>query len=223
VAVNHEDGSGSLSVVDPVRLTALLDVAALGPQAVVRGAFGRVYAVSAFDGTVRVVDPRTGAPLREFDLGDAAPQDIAVVTSSVAYVSTASSGQLLRLDLATGAVRPSVDLTPLADADGNPDLGMMELDGSRLLVQPRRIPQAGPGAFEPPAQIGVVDLVREELVDVDPGTPGIQGIALEGTAPKFKMQVMRVPHQLFVSATGGFFDEGGIELVDLDTPARAAS
>jgi len=47
--------------------------------------------------------------------------------------------------------------------------------------------------------------------------PGVQAIELEGTAPKFKMQIVPETRRLFVSATGEAFDEGGIEMIDLDT------
>lgn len=63
----------------------------------------------------------------------------------------------------------------------------------------------------------MVDLRNDTLVDVDPTRDGVQAIELAGTPAKFKMQVTRSPQRLFVSATGGFFDAGGIEAVDLDT------
>jgi hypothetical protein len=61
----------------------------------------------------------------------------------------------------------------------------------------------------------VVKIRSERLVDVDPALPGIQAIALEGTPPKLKMQVMPRSQRLVVSATGAFFDAGGLEVVDL--------
>ena len=48
-------------------------------------------------------------------------------------------------------------------------------------------------------------------------TPGVQAIELQGTAPKLKMQVAPGTRRLFVSATGDFFDSGGIEMIDLDS------
>jgi hypothetical protein len=45
----------------------------------------------------------------------------------------------------------------------------------------------------------------------------VQAIELVGTPPKLKMQIMG--RRLFVSATGGFHDPGGLEVVNLDTLA----
>ena len=69
----------------------------------------------------------------------------------------------------------------------------------------------------PPAYLAVVDLASEQLIDVDPATPGVQPIELEGTPPRFKMQIVPQTRRLFVSASGEFHDEGGIEMIDLDS------
>jgi hypothetical protein len=73
-----------------------------------------------------------------------------------------------------------------------------------------------PGGFALPAYIAVVDIATEQLIDVDPATPGVQAITLQGTAPRLKMQVVSQTRRLFVSATGDFFEQGGIEMIDLD-------
>jgi hypothetical protein len=62
-----------------------------------------------------------------------------------------------------------------------------------------------------------VDLASEQLLDVDPLLSGVQSIELAGTFPKLKMQVLAQQRQLLVGATGGTFDAGGIEIIDLDT------
>jgi hypothetical protein len=110
----------------------------------------------------------------------------------------------------------SVDLSLFADADGRPELGAMFRDGDRLFVQIRRFNEEGPGGFAPPMYLAVIDLRTETLIDVDPDTPGVQAITLQGTSPKHRMQVVPGTRMLFVSATGGFFDQGGIEAIDLD-------
>ncbi len=109
-----------------------------------------------------------------------------------------------------------VDLGVFADADGVPDMGMMAMHNGRLLVQIRRLANGDPFSFVPPALIAVVDVASEQLIDVDPASPGIQAIQLTGTFPKGKMQVVAESNRLFVSATGMEFDiGGGIEMVDL--------
>jgi hypothetical protein len=61
-----------------------------------------------------------------------------------------------------------------------------------------------------------MDLDSEQLIDTDPTRIGLQAIELAGTFPKMKMQVVEQTRKLFVSATGAFFDAGGIEVIDLD-------
>jgi hypothetical protein len=190
----------------------------IGPDSVARSAGGRVYVVSRTAGTIAVVAADTWTTLAVYSVGPGSePLDIAVVNSARGYVSRAGATQLLRLDLLTGESEEVVDLGVFADADGVPDMGMMALHEGRLFVQIRRINFDEPGWFAPPAYLAVVDTASEQLIDVDPATPGLQAIELQGTPPKHKMQIVPQTRQLFVSASGDFFDDGGIEIVDLDT------
>jgi hypothetical protein len=63
-----------------------------------------------------------------------------------------------------------------------------------------------------------VNLTTETLVDIDGAAPGVQGIALEGAAPLFRMQIGPAPRRLFVSASYNTHNtEGCIEMIDLDS------
>jgi hypothetical protein len=93
----------------------------------------------------------------------------------------------------------------------------MAVHDGRLFVQIRRLNEEGPGGLAPPGYLAVIDLATEQLIDVDPVSPGTQAIELQGTAPKHRMQIVPETRSLFVSASGGFFDAGGIEVIDLDT------
>jgi hypothetical protein len=86
-----------------------------------------------------------------------------------------------------------------------------------LFVQVRRFNEEFAGRFAPPAYLAVVDLASEELVDVDPALPGVQAIELIGTSPKHRMQVVEATRRLYISASGGSFDAGGLEAIDLAT------
>lgn len=184
-----------------------------------RFASGKLFALSETAGTVQVIDPQSWSMERTIALGSLSqPIDIAAVNSNRAYVTRAGATRLLRLNPTTGATTESTDFAPLADLDGIPDLGTMIVDGDRLLVQVRRLNVEIPEFFLRPAYIAVVDLATEALVDVDPVNPGIQGIALQGTAPVFKMQIGPVPRRLFVSASWNTHNQdAGIEMIDLDT------
>jgi hypothetical protein len=191
------------------------DVLPVDPAPQLRFANGLLYAISRSAGTITVINPRRWIILRIFQLGaNSEPIDIAPVNTRTAYVTRANAKSLLKLNLRTGETAEAVDFTRLAGADGIPDFGTMVRQGKRLFVQLRRLSDEG---FEPPAAVAVVDTETDEIIDADRFTPGPQAIALQGTSPKHDMQLVRRKHMLIVNASGGFFDEGGIERIDLET------
>lgn len=214
---DNSDGTGStgaMSLTSPWAFQT--PTVTVGRAAVVRSFEGRVYVVEPEDGTITVIDADTWTPVRAYALGaDSAPQDIAVVSADRAYVTRSSATHLLRLHLDTGTTDEVVDLAGFADADGVPDMAMMATHECRLFVQLRRHNDQAVG-FVRPALLAVVDMASEQLIDVDATMPGTQAIELEGTAPKLKMQVIPQTRRLFVSATGESFDDGGLEMIDLD-------
>jgi hypothetical protein len=191
--------------------TPALDVDADGR---VRTGFGRVLHLSRATGALRLIDPATWSVVLGVPIPAAlAPRDVAWVSPTRAYVTCAGSASLLRVDLESGDVEPAVDLSPLGVGDGNPVMESIAHHEGRLYVQ-----LAGPSAFPPePHFLAVVDVASEQLVDADPDSPGPQAIALQGTAPRFKMQVAPGTRRLVVSATGDLNPDGGLELVDLDS------
>lgn len=218
VAVDEDDGGASVALVDvrpPWR--SRTGTVPIGRDSVLRARGRIVYALGRRDGSLHVVDPHRGETLHVVELGAAGnPEDLEVVSPRRVYVTRRDATHLLRVDPTTGETREVVDLAVFADADGVPDLGSMIEHRGRLYVQVRRINADGPEFFTKPAMIAVVDLRDDTLVDVDPARAGVQAIELAGTPAKFKMQITTSPQRLFVSATGGFFDAGGIEAVDLD-------
>ena len=214
------DDPGGLGFVAAIDAEAPYDFAtpdlAVGADGIVRVAGSRVFHLSRAQGVLTLVDPITWTASDSFTLGAGSlPRDVAVVSGDVAYVSRRDARHLLRLDLATGATADAVDLAPLGAGDGNPAQDTMLVHGGRLFLQ-----LAGEPGFPPqPHSIAVIDLASETLVDADPVAAGVQGIALVGTGPRFKMQVVAGTNRLLVSATGAFHDDGGLELVDLDALA----
>lgn len=203
VAAWDDDSGGhlrALSTRRPWKFTA--PAVAIGKRSTLRMANGLVYAVSAIDGNIQVVDPRSWTVIRTYSLGTTSElRDIAAIDARRAYVARNPATHLLELDLATGATNDAVDLQTLTP--GSTAQNMMHVDGNRLLVQ-----------LQSPPLVAVVDLTTERLIDCDPGAAGIQAIALAGTSPKLKMEA--VDRTLFLSATGEFLDNGGLESVSLD-------
>jgi hypothetical protein len=198
--------------------TARRSTLTVGPNATLGlGPRGRVFSVSRDDGTVTLFTSH-GRVERRFELGaDSQLEDMAAVGRCSAFITRRNATRLLHLDLCTGATRETVDFGAFADADGIPDLGTMALDRGRLFVQVRRYNEDAPARFAPPAYLAVVDVASEQLVDVDPALPGVQAIELAGTSPKHRMQVVDGVRRLYVSASGGSFDAGGIEAINLVT------
>jgi hypothetical protein len=189
-----------------------------GADAVLGRAYrSQLFSLSRSAGTVVLFTTRWRVR-RTFELGaDAQLEDMAVAAPCTAYLTRRTATHLLRLDLCTGATAEVIDLAAFADADGIPDLGAMVIDRGHLFVQIRRMNEEGPHGLAPPGYLAVIDLATEQLVDVDPATPGAQAITLLGTAAKHRMQIVAATRRLFVSATGAPFDAGGIEVIDLDT------
>ncbi len=189
----------------------------IGGFATLRCANGDLFVLSQADGTVSLVDLSTQTVQPIASLGAGEPMDIVVTDAGVAYVTNRSATHLQRLDLDSGTTTNVVDLSVFADDDGIPDLGMMAVHGGRVFVQIRRANADADFGFAVPPYLAVVDLASEQLVDTEPGIPGIQAIELLGTAPKHKMQVISGTAELFVSASGAIHDQGGIEVIDLRT------
>jgi hypothetical protein len=189
-----------------------------GPDVALQYAFGELFAVSRRAGTIARLGRRRPEPERVFELGaNSEPEDVAIATPRIAWVTRRRATHLLRLDLRTGETSEALDLSMFADDDGIPDLGNMIIHEGRLFVQIRRMNEKAPGGLAAPGYLAVVDLATGELEDVDPVAPGTQAIELQGTAAKGRMQIVAETRQLFDNASGGFFDAGGIEVIDLDT------
>lgn len=186
----------------------------VGRDAILRYVNGTLFAVSRTDSLITAIQTDDWTVSHTYELDrNSFPIDIGVINERSAWVAREKATHLLHIDLTTGAMREAVDLSPWADADGIPDLGTMTLHDGKLYVQIRRL---NPDFLAvPPAYLAVVDPVAEQLVDTDPAEAGVQAIALSGTPPKMKMQVIPGTDQLFVSATGGSHDSGGIERIDL--------
>jgi hypothetical protein len=183
---------------------------------VLEAAYGKLFVLSAADRTVRVVDPVAWTVERSFILDpDDEPVDILVASPTLAYVTRRNATQLLQVDLVSGMLHEGVDLGVFADSDGIPEQGTMASHDGRLFIQLQRLNFDEPSP-SPLPYVAVVDLDSAQIIDVDPARDGLQAIELEGTFPKMKMQVVEETRKLFVSATGAFFDDGGIEIIDLD-------
>src|SRR5262249_22797232 len=116
-------------------------------DAVVRKHGGLVYVVNRlFADNVQVLDPAQQFATRiECSTGNGTnPHDIAFLSDDKAYVTLFKRSNLLIVNPAAllncdGFTLGSIDLSSLADADGNPDMDQMAIVGDRLYVSLQRL------------------------------------------------------------------------------------
>ncbi|MBD3161599.1 MAG: T9SS type A sorting domain-containing protein [Candidatus Eisenbacteria bacterium] len=198
------------------------DLAPIGSDAVARCHDGLIYVVNRLGAdNVQVIDPSQGfQTIRQFTVGPGTnPQDIALVSPTRAYVTRYETNDLLKVDPSTGEHLGTISLAAFADDDGLCEMHRMHVQGDSLLVQVQRMfRQDWPDPWIPvaPSYLAVVDLRTDQLVDMDPGEPGMQGIALAGLNPTAPIQFDPFTGDLLVltTARADLVDQGGIERVD---------
>jgi hypothetical protein len=147
------------------------------------------------------------------------PRDVAFVGEHTAVVSQYGRSELLEIDLATRTTVP-IDLSVLADADGLPEALRLASCGRRVFAQLRRVDHDTGAPASIGAAIAVIDLDRpngDRVVDADPTTPGVQGIAL-AARPNFDMPIDCAAAILYVAEPAPVLQGGSrYEQVDLGT------
>jgi DNA-binding beta-propeller fold protein YncE len=214
-ALTTDFQTGSLTPVALDTRAATLDVASIGSDAMARWYQGLLYVVNRFGGdNVQVIDPAQNyLTVRQFSVGNGSnPQDIAFVSPTKAYVSRYGSASLLIVNPATGATGPSISLAGFADGDGLPEMARMVRMERWLFVACQRLTnfQASNDAV-----IVVVDTQADTVLDVDPGTPGVQGIPLTLRNPVTAFALDRARGRLLIGCAGMFGAlDGGVEAID---------
>jgi hypothetical protein len=217
-------GHGALAEVSGPTGGTLEELASTEGGRLLRRFGQKLFVVDREAGTILRV-PLHGGTATVHELGASSePMDVHVPglplsPPRVAWVTRRLEPFLYRLDLASGLGSDAIDLSPVGGGAAI-ELGTMERDGSRLFVQVRVAADAGAAPGLDTGVLAVVDLATGTLLDVDPVAPGVQGVALQGAPPRFKMQLMPATRRLFVSTTDSTNDaRGGIEIVDVDALA----
>ncbi len=214
--------SGSCAGIDVLPMwdveTAL---ASVHSDAIARVHGGLVYVVNRlYADNIQVLDPLDGfSTVRQFSVGPGTnPKDIAFVSDTRAYVSRYETSWMLEVDPTTGAITDSIDLSVFADGDGLPEPATMAVVGDRLFVSIQRIDRDYYWLPVAPSWLAVIDTDTNTLVDVEPGTPGTQGIELTATNPYTDTLVGDDGTTLYVGESGAWNAlDGGIEAIDITT------
>ncbi|MBD3348497.1 MAG: hypothetical protein GF400_04800 [Candidatus Eisenbacteria bacterium] len=220
VSVNSDyDVSGRVATLDVLAPWSVDDpVASVHSDADARYHDGLVYVVNhLYADNIQVLDPEQSfATVLQFSVGPGSnPQDIAFLSDARAYVSRHERTHLLDVDATTGAVNDSIDLSPLADADGIPEMSAMAVHGGYLFVAVQRLDRDYYWVPVPPSCLAVIDTATNTLVDVDGTTPGVQGIELPFTNPYRDIHVDETSGLMYVACSGSWSSlDGAIVEVD---------
>jgi hypothetical protein len=165
---------------------------------------------------IQIVDPgQDFATIGQYSVGNGSnPHDMRLVSADKAYVSRYEWKTLLVVNPYSGAVLDSIDLSPVADADGIPEMDRMAVVGDRLFVTLNSINHT---TWEPegPGKVAVIDVAADTLIDADPGTPGVQAIELELPNPYSRLRYDPWRGQLVVGCLGSWSTlDGGVETID---------
>ena len=211
-------GTGSLANIafGPPR-TVTPNAASTSPDAVLRWFGGLLYVVNRSGASnIQVLDPANNfALVHQTSVGSGAnPHDIQPVSATKAYVTRYDTADLWIINPQTGQFLGSISLAAFADADGIPEMDHLALRNGRLFVSIERLDRNNFYAPAGGSQVVVIDVATNAIVDVDPGTPGVQGILLPYQDPITEM-VVDPNGQIVVGCVGNFgvFD-GGIVRID---------
>lgn len=225
VTTDFQTGSyATFSVDDPSDV--LTNLGRIHSDAVALYHDGLVYVINRLGGdSIQALDPQAGyATLWECSVGNGTnPHDLIFAAPDKAYVTLYEERELLIVDPTVGPscegfVRGSIDLGPLTDFDGVPEMDTGAIVDGKLFVTLQRLDRFAffqPGDF---SSIAVIDVATDRLIDVDPSTPEPDGIVLMGKNPFTGGQglMLDADGNIVVNDVGSFGDlaDGGVERID---------
>jgi len=219
--VTSDYSTGSFSVGNLDTRAISKDLAGVWSDAALRWYNGKVYVVNrAGQDNIQVLDPAQNyATVLQFSTGSGSnPQDIAFVSPTRAYVSLYDKQALLVCDPSTGATLDTISLAPFADADHLPEMAHLALIGNHLFVAVQRLDRLN--GYVPTAYslVVVIDTNTDQVIDIDPGTGGVQGITLAAKNPVTTFSYVPSDGRLLIGCAGRFLqNDGGIAAIDVNT------
>lgn len=194
------------------------NLAGMCGDAVAREHGGLIYVIGRWGcDYIQVIDPAQGFQTTlQFSTGTGSnPQDICFVDERRAFISRYEETDLWEVDPTTGEHTDSIDLSPLADSDGIPEMHALAIHGERLFVALQRLDRDYHWLPAPPSYLAVIDLTDNTLIDMDPVSPGMQGIPLISLSPNSWIVTDPLSGDLLVGQVGEYgLADGGIERID---------
>ena len=189
-------------------------------DAVVRS-YGRyVFVVNRlFADNVLVLDAGDGyRVLRQFSVATTGlnPRDVEMVGPARAYVTLYEDNTILVCNPLTGAKLGDIDLSAFADGDGTVEMDQMVRVEDRVFVTLQNVDRrVSPWGITGKSTIIVIDTDTDTVVDADLDLPGVQGIALQGQNPYWRLHFDPRRQRLFTVGAGSFQQrDGGLERID---------
>jgi hypothetical protein len=212
--------TGGLSAINTTTFAAQNDVAAAHSDARVRWFRDKVYLINRLgaDNIHPLNDTNFGSFL-QFSTGNGSnPADIVFTGVHKAYVTRYELSSLLIVDPQNGATINTISLASFADADGIPEMDRMAMWGPWLFVSVQRLNRNAGFTPTDHSVVVVIDTRTDTVHDVDPGTPGVQGITLPAKNPVTAFAFDRAGRKLLLGCAGfyGALD-GGIVAIDPET------
>jgi hypothetical protein len=215
--------TGSTTSLDPGTKAAALNVEAIHSDAVLRasGVDGLVYVVGRAGGDhIQILDPCDGFnTVDQFSTGNGSnPHDIVFVSPTRAYVSRYDMTSVLIMNPQTGASLGTIELASFADADGIPEMDQMFLTGPYLCVLLQRLDRNNFYAPAGTSYLAVIDPTTDTVVDMNPGTGGVQPATLLRTNPYSEVNttILQGTSIAYFSSAAFFgVQDGGVLGVDL--------
>ena len=200
------------------------DVELIGSDAVLRQDGQLIYVVNrGVASNIQILDACDDFnTLHQWSTGNGSgPHDIVILPGNIAYITRYDITSVLKMDLSNGATLGTISLATFADADGIPEMDQMFVYGDRLYVGLQRLDRNNFYTPVGTSYLAVIDLTTDTLVDMDPGTGGIQPITLLRTNPYSEINYRTVSGTptAYFSAVGFFgLQDGGVIECDASDP-----
>jgi len=217
ITTDFSTGSASIVSADTL-LKAQCNVASVYSDAVARYFDGRIYVVNRLGAdNIQVLDPGAGfRTIRQFTVGNGSdPHDIAFVSRWRAFVTRYDSDKMWIVDTNTGNRIGQMDFGWLSDADNLPEMEHILAVGNRMFVSVERLNRNTDWGPVGTSYLAAFDPFSQDFIDADPGTPGVQALALAGANPFGELVLNKDSGKIWVPTVGRFgILDGGIEVVD---------
>ncbi len=215
--------TGFFSAISLTDLKVYKDIFPVHSDAVVKSTGGEIFVLNRYgaDNLVKVSPWENFRPVYEVSLGNKSnPQNIALVSPSLAYVSLHNRDYLSAIDPRNGKTVGTLSVSAWSDSDGYPEPSALFTDGTILYVTLQRLNRNSGGVWQPSGD--------SRLLAFDASNKSIMAdYILPFENPVSSLRKHPVDNSLYVSAPANFGVnyslDGGVVLFNVSTSTFGAS